>query len=256
MAPLYLSEEQSAEFARAGMLRLPDYFPQALAAGLADKLWNDLRKRFGIDRDRPETWSVERPAQYQDLIKAGAFNALGDGFQSIADAFLGEGAWERPRNLGQPLVTFQSRSWDVPHNMWHLDVPAQADGGGLQFVFVFVLLGRIEPRGGGTCYVEASHRFIMQSVRDSNGSLRSADVKPLLEREPWFAALFSKSLSENRTRRLLDGETVRGVEVRVAEITGNAGDVFVMHPATLHTAAPNACATPRMMLVQPLARGR
>jgi hypothetical protein len=37
---------------------------------------------------------------------------------------------------------------------------------------------------------------------------------------------------------------------RVRELTGQPGDVILMHPRTLHAPAPNALATPRMMLVE------
>ena len=38
-----------------------------------------------------------------------------------------------------------------------------------------------------------------------------------------------------------------GLPVRVVELTGRAGDVYVTHPWILHSIAPNASDTPRMM---------
>ncbi len=38
-----------------------------------------------------------------------------------------------------------------------------------------------------------------------------------------------------------------GIPVRVVELTGSAGDVYVTHPWVLHSIAPNANHTPRMM---------
>jgi hypothetical protein len=46
----------------------------------------------------------------------------------------------------------------------------------------------------------------------------------------------------------------RGVEVRVRETVGESGDIYIMHPAMLHTIAPNALDQPRMMLAQTLAK--
>ena len=38
------------------------------------------------------------------------------------------------------------------------------------------------------------------------------------------------------------------------ELTGDAGDVVLMHPRTLHAAAPNTATRPRMMLVEIVGR--
>jgi ectoine hydroxylase-related dioxygenase (phytanoyl-CoA dioxygenase family) len=45
-----------------------------------------------------------------------------------------------------------------------------------------------------------------------------------------------------------EGAVLDGVSVRVVELTGAAGDVFLVHPWILHTAAPNCNPTPRMMV--------
>jgi hypothetical protein len=43
---------------------------------------------------------------------------------------------------------------------------------------------------------------------------------------------------------------VDGVPVRVEEMTGDPGDLFLMHPAALHAAAPNVLEAPRLVLAQ------
>jgi ectoine hydroxylase-related dioxygenase (phytanoyl-CoA dioxygenase family) len=43
---------------------------------------------------------------------------------------------------------------------------------------------------------------------------------------------------------------VDGVEVRVEEMTGDPGDIWLMHPAALHAAAPNVREAPRLVLAQ------
>jgi ectoine hydroxylase-related dioxygenase (phytanoyl-CoA dioxygenase family) len=43
---------------------------------------------------------------------------------------------------------------------------------------------------------------------------------------------------------------------RVQELTGEPGDVVLMHARTLHAPAPNAAAAPRMMLVEIINRRR
>ena len=43
---------------------------------------------------------------------------------------------------------------------------------------------------------------------------------------------------------------VNGVPVQVTEIVGEPGDLWLMHPAALHTLAPNVLETPRLVLAQ------
>lgn len=252
-----LSAEQVAAFERAGMLRIQGYFARPLMSEMADRIWADLRTRFHIDRLQRETWTTERPAQFQSLIGAGAFDGLGPGLAAIADAVFGEGALERPRHFGLPLVTFPTGAWDVPHTMWHIDLPSTEFDRALSAVRVFVLLEPVLPKGGGTCYVEGSHRVLQSLTADCGRSLRSQEVRTLLiESEPWFAALFSSD-QENREQRFMgDAGVARGVEIRVRETIGEPGDIYVMHPAMLHTAAPNARDRPRMMLAQQVDRRR
>ena len=42
--------------------------------------------------------------------------------------------------------------------------------------------------------------------------------------------------------------------MRLEEMTGEPGDLIVMHPATLHGAAHNALDRPRLMLTEWIAR--
>jgi ectoine hydroxylase-related dioxygenase (phytanoyl-CoA dioxygenase family) len=39
-----------------------------------------------------------------------------------------------------------------------------------------------------------------------------------------------------------------GIALQVVELSGSAGDVFLLHPLTMHAAAPNAGSAPRFML--------
>jgi hypothetical protein len=80
-------------------------------------------------------------------------------------------------------------------------------------------------------------------------SLRSSELKAALGPEhPWFAELFCFSSGDRIQRFMQEGAVVRGVTVRVEEMTGEPGDLIVMHPATLHTFASNALDRPRLML--------
>ena len=73
--------------------------------------------------------------------------------------------------------------------------------------------------------------------------------------EPWLADLLRPSGDDRVARFMQTWGEMRGFPVRVEEMTGEPGDVFVMHPAMFHTVAPNALDRVRMALVETFYRG-
>lgn len=250
-----LTATQRETFERDGVLRLPGYLPAIEAAAMADAVWADLRQRFGIVRDAPATWKPQRPAQFQALSRSGAFGRLEQlGYPQLAEAFLGEGWTRGARHWGAPLVTFPTGDgWDVPHNTWHLDLPASGDLDDTPMVKAFAFLEPVKPRGGGTPYIEGSHRVVLDRARQHAraGGWRSGDMREALKaEEPWLADLMSPGGDDRQRRFMADGAVLRGIAVRVREMTGDPGDVVVMHAAMIHTIGANALQRPRMMLAE------
>lgn len=247
-----LSTQQRSAFARAGALRLENLVSRQRVEPLVHALWSDLERRYGMRRGHPETWSVERPAHFQDVARTGIFDAFADIAASVASPFTGDAGWTQAGQL--PLVTFPSASWDVPSKAWHFDAAPSDCTDAFPMFRLFVFLDDVLPRGGGTCYVEGSHRLAVDIAEQAPERLRSRDVTTALSREsPWFRDLFGGGA--DRVRRFMtEGHSVRGIEVRVCEMTGQAGDAFVMHPVLCHTAAPNILDRPRMMLTLTLTR--
>lgn len=247
-----------AEFERTGVFRLRGFYDAAETAAMADALWADLGRRYGIARGRPESWTKERPAQFLALARSGAFRALGSvRLAALADAMLGAGAWSRPRYWGGPLVTFPNGVWDVPHAVWHLDYPGTGSIEAPPAIRVFTFLEAVTPRGGGTLYIAGSHRVVADLVQSigPGAIMRSADVKAVLAvGDPWLAGLFKPDGGDRVQRFMIEEGWARGLPVRVEEMTGEPGDLIVMHPFVLHTVAPNELDAPRMMLVQSLNR--
>jgi ectoine hydroxylase-related dioxygenase (phytanoyl-CoA dioxygenase family) len=138
--------------------------------------------------------------------------------------------------------------------MWHFDHPVADYGGQLPAVRVFAFLEPVLPHGGGTLFVAGAHRVAMALAGKGGPPVPSAKIREMLKADhPWFDRLWDtrgddvRGLLGNRAR-------VHGVEVRVEEMTGEAGDIFVMHPLMLHGAAHNALQQPRLMLAQTLYR--
>lgn len=133
--------------------------------------------------------------------------------------------------------------WEVPGSIWHVDFP-RLPSGDLPGVQLFTFLDTVGPGGGGTLVVAGSHRFVNQGRR-----IRSKDVKKALKRKAFFAELMSP-LRERTAASLMAGENVDGVDVQVIELCGEPGDVYLTDLRLLHTVAPNAATTPRIMLTQ------
>lgn len=246
-----LTSQQLDEFERRGVVRLPGFYPKADIDLMADRLWADLEKRYGIRRDRPESWTVASPAQFQALKRSGAFSALGSPqLFDIADALLGVGGWDRPTHWGGPLVTFPTPVPSLARPPWHLDLSGAEHLDALPILRVFTFLEPAPPHGGGTLYVAGSHRLAMDIERAEGGPLRSAQVCDRLSAEqPWFASLLSTPTAD--LRALIDVEArAGGHTVRLDEMIGDPGDLIIMHPAILHGAAHNALDRPRIMLTE------
>ena len=120
---------------------------------------------------------------------------------------------------------------------------------------MFLCLGTVEPGGGGTFYVSGSHRVVnaiapeMRATRDRVGSTRI--VRRLRGESSWIAHLCSKGEAEpgRVTRFMHEGSELRGVPLRVAEMTGEAGDILLWHPNLLHALSPANCRNaPRLVL--------
>jgi len=249
---------QRDQFLDTGVVFLPGLIPRPDAEAMAERLWEALGRQHGLLRDRPETWTKQHPAQFQALRRAGAFAAMGsDEVRALLDGLFGEDGWTPPAHWGGPLVTFPTGKppWSVPATTWHLDIhPGQVMDPWPDYVRLFAILAPLEPGGGGTVYVEGSHRLAMQLMAEtpSRGQIRSAGITEDLKREsPWIAALCAPGEESGRKARFMDqGARARGIDLRVGEMTGQPGDVILMHPAILHAPSRNARATPRLMLAE------
>ena len=253
-----LSQQQRDQFLATGVVHLPGVIPRSAAEAMADRLWAALAAQHGLLRHRPETWTKERPAQFRDLRHSGAFAAMASpDLTGLLEDLFGEGGWTPPAHWGGPLVTFPTgaTAWRVPHAAWHLDImPGQVLQPWPDYIRVFTFLAPLEPGGGGTVYVSGSHRVVMQMMAQAPrpDRIRSAGVASALRQEsPWVAALCAPDDDPQRTARFMQtGASVRGVDLRVGEMTSEPGDVVLMHPATLHSLSPNCRTTPRLMLAE------
>jgi hypothetical protein len=253
-----LSAAQVAAFEERGHVRLRGAFPREVALQLQQRMWAELQKDFGIDGDDRDTWYQPqrslRGAKWDPLQRVIATDSL----VGAIDALLGPGRWQVPTNWGVVLVTFPDRTRErtLPTSGWHYDFDLGNNAISPSGLLVFTFFSTVGSRGGGTLIVEGSHRLLRLFSESLSPDERRSDHHALRRRfsrhDPWLRALAGASSAPKDRIGYFMRETqeVRGVPVRVAELTGEPGDAILCHPLMLHVSAPNRSAAPRFMRSQ------
>ncbi len=253
-----LTPQQLGELRRSGILHVPSVIPVRDAAAMCDRVWEMMTRRYQIRRDDSATWKAQRIAGTKDRPKAISFGmVVNPALRAMLDQLLAPAEWEGVQHWGSLLVSFPGAfpeapdGWYVPHTSWHFDAPMVRALPDLYGVRIFTCLADLEPQGGATLVVAGSPR-LAQALANARGvaKLRSADIrKGLMQRYQWMNELCSHQPVIDRVERFVTKSAmVDDVETRVVEITGRAGDVYLMHPVMMHAASPNCRAMPRIVL--------
>ena len=252
-----LSAEQRQAFEEQGFLRIPQAFARKDAAAMQDRLWEILEERSAARRGDPSTWRGDRPSHLQSFRTNSVFGAIGsDATWSAFDDLLGAGAWAKPKHWGQFLISFPQPGleWTVPASPWHTDFPLGLPADRIEALLVFSFIGDVPPRGGGTPVIVGGHHLVRAFVEARpEQALEKMKVsrRNFLDSDPWLRALASRTDDSDRIQRFMQTDhEIGGNRVRVAELTGEAGDVIVAHPWLVHVLAPNCGERPRMGTVQ------
>ena len=250
-----LNDGELADFQHAGLLRLPDAVPAPDAAAIVDRIWDHLNRSHGVARDRRETWTLDQPTGLRAITAEPEFDALGSPpVRAALDDLLGAGHWQTPRRWGRLLVTFPSarRRWALPAGgAWHNDFVPLRSGTALRAVQFFVILKDLPPRGGATLVLTGSHRLVTRYIADTGDAPHPSLVRRALGEHSWLRDLWEPPQTATDDQRIhrytIEGARIRDVDLRIVELTGHAGDAFIMHGDTFHAAAPNTSDEPRMM---------
>jgi ectoine hydroxylase-related dioxygenase (phytanoyl-CoA dioxygenase family) len=116
----------------------------------------------------------------------------------------------------------------------------------------FAFLSPVRPRGGGTLVQTWLHRLVAPYLGEE---FRMPRVRAALAAHPWLRGLWEPGHGGDRIQRYMhDGAVVDGVPLRVVELTGEPGDVVLMHSDCFHTPALNRRTEPRMMITEMIER--
>lgn len=277
-----LTASQKEDFITRGWTKVPEAFPREVAVSCQDFLWQKLADR-GVLKDDPTTWKTPMVFIGENYntppFDACASKKLDDAFTDI----VGDGRWYAQNQIGWwghwPInfAIGADQAWDVPADEWHIDTP---DDGTFvtapnQGSLAICLFSELAPRGGGTLICEGSHQVAIRFMKE-NPNLSQADFNRLCaQSHPYLRALSGRDgsvapgtdtgnsrgvnaavlervqedIKTERIARFMDEiyTDEYGTNLRVVEITGSPGDVFLAHPFMFHSPSFNHSGTPRFM---------
>lgn len=249
--PFHLRDQQLVQFADEGLLRLEGLLEggcvvsarRAVLAPLEQLgIWRDGDWR--LDERRKPIWPDaglkpardigHRRPEVEALIAQPALRA-------VVECLLNRNTFdEKVYPRPQVLASLPNCDrWFIPTG-WHTDLPRLASGRrpGVQ---LFTFLDRVEPQGGGTVVVAGSHRLL-----NDGRNLKVSEITAALRGEPFFQQLLG--LTCEPAPDALPSGRVEGVPLKVVELVGQPGDVWLMDLRVLHAVAPNASRRPRLMV--------
>ena len=110
---------------------------------------------------------------------------------------------------------------------------------------MFTFLDTVMPRGGGTMVVTGSHHLLNDGT-----FVRSRDIKKRLRKKYKYFHTLTKRDWPNPEQYLSTPSNVDDIELQVAELHGEPGDVYLMDLRLLHTISTNTASIPRLMVTQ------
>ena len=226
--PRILSDSQLDDFTRQGFVTLHNCFSREWAKEQTDRAWI----RLDLDPQDPASWprqrihmpSLERfevkeaaPTAYAAAMELIGGEERGHGW-SWGDAFivnLGDGAdeeWQEP--------SAKTPGWHKDGDFFrhYLDSPEQG-------LLTLVIWSDIEPRGGGTFVARDSVPVVAKYLRDRPQGARPGEFP------------FRDMIAQCHD---------------FIEVTGQIGDVILLHPFVLHASSQNHRSTARFLTNPPI----
>ncbi len=250
-----LSDDQLASFHERGFVKLEGAFAPEHAACQRAMIWSELAQRDGVLEDDRTTWRQPRRQLRQSRDHGLQKDMATPRLLGALDDVLGTDAWmKQGHHWGSILFTFpNAHVWDVPKKTWHWDTPIAPHRRGAAGVQMFSLLAPLSHAGGGTVFIAGMHEVLLRyydALEDDERTAKHATHrKRVMKSHPWLRELagHNREIDDRESYFMTEGGDVDGLPVCVQEMTGEPGDVYLLHPLSAHTWAPNAGDTPRIM---------
>jgi hypothetical protein len=213
-------------FMSAGYVKIENAAPRSVADEARALLW----RRLGLSPDDPDGWSA--PVRWtSDMTGQGPFGDLirSPDLAAALDAVCGRGGWVPRGSLGNIPVRFPVSPPDDDRG-WHVDANTPLpDGtwtvsGRPHTVLLLTLLSEVSVTDAPTRIRVGSHH----------------DVARVLGPDPVELAEMGRLVDEASAGRA------------VVHATGEPGDMYLVHPFTVHAADEHRGSTPRFMAQAPV----
>jgi hypothetical protein len=249
--------EQQRCFEQDGVVRLRGAFAADEAAAMVAAVWHHVESRTDLRRDDPSSWVPEPGVSFKRLKRNPAFHPLvgNEAVRAALDGIFGPAGWRPSGSGAQVLLTFPRADpgpWRVPSGLWHMDCGFDQPTWPPVAVKMFACIGHVRPQGGATLALAGSHRLVEGFGATLDAAERGGNKRTwgrFMRQTDWLTSLCTPGPEPERTERLLAGPSdVDGTPVRVVEMCGEPGDVYITHLQVFHCPSPNATDRPRLML--------
>jgi len=219
-----LSNEHTDFFIEHGYLRLPGFHPGSRMMAIRRKVIDEVKRLPGGGIPR----AVRDLPVFQQIGKLSARVNVPGLHETLVTAPLIDLVTRLGRHapfIVQPTQLLLSPpsqgAWTLSGLNWHVDVASAQDR--IPGIQAFFLVDEVAPRGGATLALAGSHRV------GGPGSPSAGQLRGLLREATELGPLRN------------------GQGTSIIEMSGRAGDVFLMDMRLLHTPSINATKSMRMM---------
>lgn len=228
---------EEKEFSDSGVLLLSGFLPKKAVGAAREAIASELKRLKISSNGKIQSSKFQDLPPFQQTGRLGQMVKVGD---EIDRLFSGElldvmnsmaGSRLKPASPHPQILLSlpHKEEWSLKSLNWHLDLtPPKTDR--IPGIQAFVLIDDVKPHGGATLALAGSHKLhYVQNGMNAHGVLRQ---------EAAFA-----SMPETFLKR----QNLRGIPVQIVEMSGWAGDVYLMDLRVLHSPSINAQRSVRMM---------
>ncbi|KAF7338855.1 hypothetical protein MSAN_02208500 [Mycena sanguinolenta] len=249
--PPALTDAQKAFFLTHGFIHLPGCFSRSASDAFTAALW----PRLGMSPTDKSTWHTERTnmPSSSNIVPIAEFAPKA--WAAICELLGGEErVSEKTRTWGDAFIVnlgVEGQGEVPPRELdgWHvdgdffihfLDSPEQA-------LLVIPLFSDIAPGGGGTAICTDGIGVVAKHLHDNPAGVT-----------PWMHARGTPEPTGPNTTRLaffraIVQDPALARDASFHEMTGQVGDVYLLHPLMVHSATKNATRVPRVITNPPVA---
>lgn len=243
-----LSPEQTTTFTQQGILRLERAIHHQLTSRAKAWILSELDRHNLTSGKGPQSSKIRALPIFQQTTRLGELIKTNSSITELftPDLFVTIQSIRTPNSQGiesftpsqvQLLLSLpHQQKWSLKQLNWHLDkkIPERDE---IRAIQAFVLIDDLPPKGGATLAFAGSHRLPYLSGKPN--------ALHLLRQSQEFQSLFEGHADP--TEAYFRPQKIEGIEVRIVEMSGKAGDVYLMDMRVLHTPSINSSSKIRMM---------